>query len=129
MTTPALLSQGTTVTWGGVALENVTRIAIGGGSNGEDQNGPEVSIAHLGSCHCKEEPYLKTWGPPSNSGNNNNTIQVDFMGGSAFTKDQVANFAISGQYTLSYSNCTCLSVQTTAQVGDVLRGSATIRFA
>lgn len=130
MPTPALLSQGTTVQWAGVDVDNVTRITIGGGSNGEDQNGPEVSIAHLGSCHCKEEPFLKTWAPPSDNGaNNNNIIQIDFMGASAFEKDQVANFSVSGQASFTYNNCTCVAVQQTAQVGDVLRGSATIRFA
>lgn len=125
-----LLSQGTSLTWGGTQLDNITRITLGGGSNGEDQNGPEVSIAHLGSCPCQEEPFLKTWAPPSNSGgNNNNTIQVDFMGSSPFVKDEIKNFVVTGKASFSFSDCTCLSVQTTAQVGDVLRGSATVRFA
>ena len=125
----ALLSQGTTVSWGGSTLTNITRVTIGGGASESQEGGPEVSIAHLGSCHCKEEPFLKTWAAPASEGDGNNQVQVDFMGQSPFTKDQIANFAISGQASFSFTDCTCVSVQTTASVGDVLRGSATIRFA
>jgi len=127
----ALLSQGTTLAWGEVtAVPYVTRIVIGGG--GSSGNDPEISIAHLGSCHCKEEPFLKTWAAPSDASGGQNTVQVDFMGVGSFAKDQIANLSIAGGLNgLSFSkqSCTCISVQTTAQVGDVLRGSATIRFA
>jgi hypothetical protein len=125
----ALLSHGATVTWGGTPLTNITRVTVGGGSSENQEGGGEVSIAHLGSCHCKEEPFLKTWAAPAGEGDANSQIQVDFMGTASFTKDQIASFALSGPASFSFTDCTCVSVQTTASVGDVLRGSATIRFA
>ena len=120
------------VTWAGNALTNITRIVLGGGDGQNSSNGPEVSVAHLGSCHCKEEPYLKTWAAPSNAGGGQNTVQVDFMGASPFEMDQIATLVVGGAdngISFSFTDCTCVSVQTTAQVGDVIRGNATIRFA
>lgn len=125
----ALLSHGATVTWGGSTLTNITRVTVGGGSSDNQEGGGEVSIANLASCPCLEEPFLKTWAPQAGEGDANSQIQVDFMGTPAFTKDQIANFALSGPASFSFTGCTCVSVQTTASVGDVLRGSATIRFA
>lgn len=122
----SLLSQGTTVTWSGSALTNVTRVSVGGGDIGQDAQ--EVSVAHLGSCHCKEEPFLKTWANPAADGAAASQIQVDFMGASPFTKDQVAGFSVTGPASFSFASCTCVSVQVSAQVGDVVRGSAVLRF-
>lgn len=125
----AFLAQGATITWGSSTLTNITRITQNGGNS--SGNEPEVSVAHLGSCHCKEEPYIKTWAAPSNSGGGN-TLQVDFMGESPFEKDEVKNFVVSTPTTnnlINLTDCTCLSVQVTAQVGDVIRGSASIKFA
>lgn len=128
MSTAALLSQGTTVSWAGSALTNVTRVTVGGGSNGGD-GGSEVSIAHLGSCPCQEEPFLKTWAAPAGQGDGNSQIQVDFMGSSSFSEGQIGSFTVAGPASFSFAGCTCVSVQMTAAVGDVVRGSATIRFA
>lgn len=123
----ALLTQGTTLTWAGTPLENVTRVTFGGGADG-DQNAQEVSVAHLGSCECKEEPFIKTWATPI-SQREGNTIQIDRMGtASPFTTDQVAALSISGKVSWTFSVCTCVSIQTTAQVGDVVRESVTLRF-
>jgi hypothetical protein len=126
----ALLSQGLTITWAGSTLSDITRITINGANS--ESNGPEISVAHLGSCHCKEEPYMKTWAASSDSGGGNQ-IQIDFMGVSPFTQDQIGNFVVTapsptGQI-INVSNATCLSVQQSAQVGDVVRGSATIKYA
>lgn len=129
MSTAALLSQGATVSWGGSALTNVTRVTIGGGSTGEQDGGSEVSIAHLGSCPCQEEPFLKTWAAPAGQSDGSSQIQVDFMGSSSFSEGQIAAFNVSGPASFSFTDCTCVSVQMTAAVGDVIRGSATIRFA
>lgn len=126
----ALLSQGATIWWGAdsppgdnAKITNVTRVTLNGGGD----NGPEISVAHLGSCHCKEEPYIPTWGP-SGSGK---TLQVDFMGESPFTVNDIKNFKVatpSNASLIYYVDCTCVSVQSSAQVGDVIRGSATIRY-
>jgi hypothetical protein len=120
-----LVSQGTTVTWAGVKVDNVTRVTVGAGGGGGN-NDQEISIATLDSCPCQEEPFLKTWATPSQAGAGGQ-IQVDFMGTNPFSQNQIANIAITGS-SLSYSasDCTCLSIQVTAQVADVVRGTATI---
>jgi hypothetical protein len=120
-----LFSQGTTVTWAGSKVDNVTRVTVGAGGGGAN-NDQEISVATLDSCPCQEEPFLKTWANPTQGGAGGQ-IQVDFMGTNPFVIDAIGTLAISGS-ALSFTagNCTCVGVQVTAQVADVVRGTATI---
>jgi hypothetical protein len=122
-----IVSQGTTITWAGSQVPNVTRVTVGAGGGGSGDQ--EISIATLDSCPCQEEPFLKTWAQPPGGGSGpGGEVQLDFMGSNPFSIGQNGTLSITGA-ALSYSSsgdCTCVNVQVTAQVADVVRGTATI---
>lgn len=119
----ASLSQGTTVTVGGASVL-ATRVSVTNGD--ESSNSPRISVAHLGSNPDAEEPYELTWAAPDDSGAGAKNVQIDYMGG-FIEPGGTTSLAITGPISFS-ATCTVVSSSVTAQVGDVIRGSATFRF-
>jgi hypothetical protein len=122
----ASLAQGTTVTVDGAAIL-ATRISVSNGDPGAG-NSPRVTVSHLGSDPEKEEPYELTWAAPDDSGSSPKTIQIDYMGSSIEPSTATVSVVITGPIAFN-AGCTVVSSSVTAQVGDVIRGTATFRFA
>lgn len=120
----AVLSQGTTVTIGGSAIL-ATRVVVTDGDPNSN-NAPRVSVAHLGSNPDEEEPYELTWAAPADSSSAPRNVQIDYMGG-LISPGGTVSLSVSGPVSFS-ATCTVVSSVVTAQVGDVVRGTATLRY-
>lgn len=119
----AQLAAGLSITIPGVSGAYATRFTLNDGD--ESQNSPRISSAHLGSNPDEEEPYVLTWAPPSNS-SNAKTATIEFYGSGGPSPGGQATISVPGLFSVSG---TVVSSTTSAQVGDFVRGSVTVRFA
>lgn len=118
----AILSQGITVKFG-LSSVLATRVSVNDGNAKE--GAPRVTVSHLGDNPEEEEPYELTWAAPSDNAGPKN-VQVDYMG-APLSPGGTTTISITGPIAYS-STATVISSSVTAQVGDVIRSSATLRL-
>jgi hypothetical protein len=109
-------SQGTTVTIG-VGGVSVTSIVVDGG-----QTRRTITAPHLGLGPSEFEPSFNTFKAITEKP----TVQIEYIGAALFKTGDIATISASGSFSYSGTG-TVVSSRLTASVGELIRGSVTVR--
>ena len=116
------LSQGTSFSFGGTTY-TCTRVSVNMQWQGNTRN--KISAATLASDINAEEPFVYGFLPYSDD--TPSTVDVDFLGGTGPTAGATGALVVTGGASFSTTAATCASSSVTAQVGDLVRGSASFK--
>jgi hypothetical protein len=117
-----VLSQGTSFNFAGVVY-TCTRVSVNLQWQGNTRN--KISAATLASNINAEEPFVYGFLPYSDD--TSSTVDIDFLGTTLPSIGATGTISISGGAAFSTSYATCASSSITAQVGDLVRGSASFK--
>jgi hypothetical protein len=118
----AALSQGTVFSFAGTTY-TCTRVSVNLQWTGNTRN--KISAATLSSNINAEEPFEYGFLPYSDD--TPSTVDVDFLGGGGPGIGTNGTLTVSGGASFTTTSATCASSTITAQVGDLLRGSASFK--
>lgn len=110
-------SQGTTVTLSNAAGISVTSIAVDGG-----QARRRVAAPHLGLGPDEFEPAFNTF----RANAERPTVAIEYIGEALFKTGQIVSISASGPFSYSASG-TVVSSRLSASVGELIRGSVSVR--
>jgi hypothetical protein len=121
----ASISQGTTFSFNGTAVGEVTRVTVNQQWAGQSRN--RISTAHLGTSIDDQEPYVFGFKP--NAIDSSAQVDIEYLGSSSgVSVGASGGIAITGAAGFSVTAATCLSCVTNAAVGDVIKYQATFRI-
>ena len=116
------LSQGTSFVFSGTTY-TCTRVSVNLQWTGNTRN--KISAATLSSSIDAEEPFVYGFLPYSDD--TPSTVDIDFLGSTAPSIGATGSLTVSGGAGFSTTSATCASSSVTAQVGDLVRGSASFK--
>jgi len=120
----ASISQGTTFSFGGGSVSEVTRVTVNQQWAGQSRN--RISTAHLGTPIDDPEPYVFGFKPNVIDGSAQ--VDIEYLGGSSVPVGSSGAISLSGAASFSATAATCLSCVINAAVGDVVKYQATFRI-
>jgi len=126
-------SQGTYVSFAGVTYTATSITVNDGFEGGRSLQRQRVSAATLATDPNFYEPYIPIWLPdPTGEGGDSGsdrtkTVEIEFIGTSAPQASSSGTLSVTGRVSVSGA-ATCVSSSITAQVGDIVRGSASFRL-
>jgi hypothetical protein len=112
-----LSSQGTTFTFNGSTFASTSVRYVGGAERST------VSAPHMGMGRDDFEPTYITHRTADERPN----VEVEFISGTPPAVGAVGAISVAGAFSFAGAVATCVSVQVTASVGDLVRGSASFR--
>jgi hypothetical protein len=120
----ATISQGTTFSFNGAAIGEVTRVTVNQQWAGQSRN--KITTAHLGTPIDDPEPYVFGFKPNAIDGSAQ--VDIEYLGGSGLSVGASGGIVLTGAAGFSTTAATCLSCVTNAAVGDVIKYQATFRI-
>jgi hypothetical protein len=121
----ASISQGTTFTFNGATVGEVTRVTVNQQWAGQSRN--RITTAHLGTPIDDPEPYVFGFKP--NAIDSSAQVDIEYLGsGAGVAVGSSGAISLTGAAGFSVTAATCLSCVTNAAVGDVIKYQATFRI-